>query len=322
MAVLTRSNYIPNTLIQSAAVNLDFNQLVDLLSGVSTTKDALLKYSHATDPVLRVDQLGAGEILRLLQNGAVKTVFDNSGHLYIGEGVTDATPALGRINGTGGSGTDIAGANLIVVGGKGTGNAAPGLAAFQYPLTGASGATLQSLSAGVFPPWAQMHIRNDGDVVVSNTTSETSILGASQAGSTKVIEAGLARVGRIFLLRMWGSVGTTGTPTLQIRLKLGSTTIADLGAVTMANNTSNIGGFYLEAVMTVRSVGATGVLHVLPLRFNYTTTPGGAMNQASGAAAPTVDFTAAQTFDVTAQWSAASASNVINIGHSLIEISR
>lgn len=81
MSVLTRINYIPNTLIQSAAVNLDFNQLVDLLSGVSTNKDALIKFSDGSNPVLRVDQLGAGVIQQWLQNGSVKSRINNNGSL-------------------------------------------------------------------------------------------------------------------------------------------------------------------------------------------------------------------------------------------------
>lgn len=80
MAVLTRTNYIPNTLIESAKVNVDFNQLVDLLSGVSTTKDALIKFSDAANPVLRVDQLGAGPIQQWLQNSAVKSQISNAGN--------------------------------------------------------------------------------------------------------------------------------------------------------------------------------------------------------------------------------------------------
>lgn len=80
MAVLTRiTDFIPSTLIESQEVDDEFNQLVNLLSGVSTNKDTLLKYSNATDPVLRVDQLGAGVIQQWLQNGSVKSRINNNG---------------------------------------------------------------------------------------------------------------------------------------------------------------------------------------------------------------------------------------------------
>src|SRR5262245_40054794 len=152
MSLLFRvTDFVPSTLIKSQEMDDELNQLVNLLSGVSTTKDTLLKFSDGSNPVLRVDQLGAGVIQQWLQNGAIKTVVDNSGFLYIGRGVTDAAPTTGIINGTGGSGSNIAGGNLDLVGGKGTGNAEPGYVAVRYPLRGASGSTLQSLSTDRFP---------------------------------------------------------------------------------------------------------------------------------------------------------------------------
>src|SRR5262245_8235791 len=50
------------------------------------------------------------------------------------------------------SGTNIAGANLDITGGAGTGNAEPGIFGIRYPLRGASGSALQALSADRFPP--------------------------------------------------------------------------------------------------------------------------------------------------------------------------
>lgn len=82
MALLVRiTDFIPSTLIKSQEVDDEFNQLVNLLSGISTNKDTLLKYSHATDPVLRVDQLGAGKIQSWLQNGSEKANITNAGAL-------------------------------------------------------------------------------------------------------------------------------------------------------------------------------------------------------------------------------------------------
>jgi hypothetical protein len=288
-------------------------------------------------PLLALTQANTGETALSVDNPSGSTapiatfsvntvpfaVIDSTPNAYFGNGIVNAAPASYTLNGTGGSGTDVAGASWFLAGGKGTGVGAQGLAAFKYPLTTAAGTGLQVLSTASFPPWVNMFIRNDGDVVVSNTTAETSILGAAQGGSTKTIEAGLARVARVFLLRLWGSVTTTGTPTLQLRLKLNGVTVADIGAITMANNTaSGGGGFYVEALITVRAVGATGVLHILPFKFAYNVTNGGAVNQATVPAAPTVDLTTAQTVDVTAQWSAASPSNLVNIGQALIDMTR
>lgn len=65
-------------------------------------------------------------------------------NVYIGSGVTDSAPKSVTYNATGGSGTNIAGANLTLASGKATGNAAAGYIAFQTSTVGASGSTLQT----------------------------------------------------------------------------------------------------------------------------------------------------------------------------------
>jgi len=70
----------------------EFNQLVGatgLLNGNSTGTRILTKYSNATEPVLEVDQLGAGLILQGKQNGAEKFRVENDGDI-VGNGITGA----------------------------------------------------------------------------------------------------------------------------------------------------------------------------------------------------------------------------------------
>lgn len=65
--------------------------------------------------------------------------------IYISEGVTNATPLDTTIQGTGGNGTDIAGADLRIAGGKGTGTGAGGdLVGLTSPAL-TTGTTLQTL---------------------------------------------------------------------------------------------------------------------------------------------------------------------------------
>lgn len=67
---------------------------------------------------------------------------------YLGMGVTnaDANSAGGIVvNATGGSGTDVAGADFAIAGGKGTGSAVGGSLIFKTSSTGVSGSTLNSL---------------------------------------------------------------------------------------------------------------------------------------------------------------------------------
>jgi len=98
MAVLQRiTDFVPNTLIESQEVDDEFNQLVNLLSGVSTSKDTLLKYNHASDPVLRVDQLGAGTIQTWLNNGTSRATLSALGKLLLPAGI-GATPSTDQIS--------------------------------------------------------------------------------------------------------------------------------------------------------------------------------------------------------------------------------
>ncbi|MDD5165335.1 MAG: tail fiber domain-containing protein [Candidatus Pacebacteria bacterium] len=72
--------------------------------------------------------------------------------MYFGSGRTSSSlyrSAYGRINATGGKGANDVGADLILAGGKSTGNAIGGSLIFQTSNTGTSGSTLQSLTEKV-----------------------------------------------------------------------------------------------------------------------------------------------------------------------------
>jgi hypothetical protein len=88
---------------------------------------------------------------------------------YIGRGVSSAIPSPAvTINATGGNGTDIAATDLVLAGGRATGNAAGGDVLFQTSDAGSSGSTLQSLTT-------KMAITAAGDVGIG-TTEPTSKL--------------------------------------------------------------------------------------------------------------------------------------------------
>ena len=65
---------------------------------------------------------------------------------YIGSGPTDATPQNIIYHATGGSGTDVSGANLTVAGGTSTGAAADGAVHIQTSTPGTTGTTVQTLA--------------------------------------------------------------------------------------------------------------------------------------------------------------------------------
>lgn len=69
--------------------------------------------------------------------------------MYIGNGVTNATPVGFTLQPTGASGSNIAGVNSIFAAGKGTGTGTPGSIVFQVAALGSSGSTLQSLTTAM-----------------------------------------------------------------------------------------------------------------------------------------------------------------------------
>ena len=89
-------------------------------------------------------------------------MYINSG--YFGSGVTDTSPQSFTLNATGGSGSNINGANLFLAGGKGTGNATGGVISFETSIAGTSGSTLQTLEE-------RMRIDNNGNIGIGSNFS-------------------------------------------------------------------------------------------------------------------------------------------------------
>ncbi|MBI2104492.1 MAG: hypothetical protein HYT90_02765, partial [Candidatus Omnitrophica bacterium] len=90
---------------------------------------------------------GAGPLTVKAGTNSSMILYAPDSNIYLGQKTSgSATSFAQTINGAGGSGTDVAGANITVAGGKGTGNAAGGDIIFQTADAGASGTTLQSLT--------------------------------------------------------------------------------------------------------------------------------------------------------------------------------
>lgn len=239
--------------------------------------------------------------------------------VYFGKGFRHSTPTAYVISGTTGLGTDIGGADVQFAGGRGTGIGTPGKVALRYSLLGTTGSTTQPLSSNSFPVPSTMFTAT-ADAAVSNTVTETTILGTGVG--TKTIEANMLRVGMTFRITVLGYVADTGTPTLRIRWKLGSTTIADTGAVALSANLSGNEMFTATFTFTCRTLGATGTV-MGQGRFIYHTTTGSSTDvpiNVVNTAATTIDTTAAQAVDVTAEWGTADAANTITATNAIIEI--
>ena len=150
---------------------------------------------------------------------------------------------------------------------------------------------------------------------VANTTTETIIF------PNVTLPANYMADGRVLRLRAFGKLSTTGTPTIILAIRWGGvagTLLATTEAITCASGAANT-AWALEAIIQTRSNGATGSLFVMgEIQVNLTasTVTAGAFG-VSGFDAPaavTADLTTDKALSLTADWSAASASNTLT-GH-------
>src|SRR5262245_21281092 len=93
MALLRLYDFTPMTLIQSQHMDDEFNQLVQLLNGTSTSVDVLIQLSHATLPPIKAVQLGAGPLAIWTQGASNKVAIQNSGNLVAAAKIGFATGA-------------------------------------------------------------------------------------------------------------------------------------------------------------------------------------------------------------------------------------
>jgi hypothetical protein len=242
-------------------------------------------------------------------SGVNLVTLDTSANAYFGNGIVNAAPSSYVLQATGGSGSNIAGANLDLAGGKGTGTGTPGMVAIRFPLIGASSSTLQSLSTDRFPVSVCMYTITNGSTI-NNTNAETSIFTGNptaatpSAGSTRTFQAGSARAGTFVRIRAHGTINETGTPALAFKLKLGATTIASTASFTI----STPGCFTLEAELEIVSIGASGTVSGM-LKFEGGADPGSITITQITVGVDTVDLTVDDAIDISAQWNAA---NVLN----------
>lgn len=147
---------------------------------------------------------------------------------------------------------------------------------------------------------------------ISNTTTETNF------APTYTIPADDCQPGRSYRITAQGTMSTTGTPTIQLRLKWGTTTILTTSAIPTGNNSASR-SWRMEAAVVCYTAGAGGT--VFPQGFTTigltSTTIGG--SDMSATATVGVDTTVAQTVAISAQWGAASASNAIAIRQLMVE---
>ena len=145
---------------------------------------------------------------------------------------------------------------------------------------------------------------------ITNTAVETSLINGG-VGSLSV-PANFFKVGDSFRAIIAGVLNVGNNQTITVRVKDGTSILADSGAKTITNITGDV--FSLNVDFTVRALGGPGVASMVTLgTFHYTKTSNGvtegfAFNNINNT---TFDTTIANTLNITVQWGAANVANSI-----------
>lgn len=150
---------------------------------------------------------------------------------------------------------------------------------------------------------------------IANTTTETIIF------PNVTIPANYMADGRVLRLRAFGKLSTTATPTITFAIRWGGvagTLLATTEAITTGSGVTTV-NWDLEAYVQTRANGSSGSLFVMGVARVHTAAATTVANVfgVSGYDAPaavSVDLTADTALSITADWSAASASNTLT-GH-------
>ena len=164
---------------------------------------------------------------------------------------------------------------------------------------------------------------------IANTTTEAIIF------PNNTIPANFLQGDRCLRLTAYGRHSTTATPTLTFALRWGGvsgTVISQSGALTCGSGVT-AAPWKVQVLIQTRSNGSTGTVFVqgeamcwddaVGSTGSATNAPGIAAMGSAGAATPaavTVDLTADTALSLTADWSAASASNTLTGHMYLLEV--
>lgn len=166
---------------------------------------------------------------------------------------------------------------------------------------------LQTYTNGIEQTLQGVIFTQTGSKTVSNTTSDTTLLGSGVGTTT--LPANFFTVGKTVRIKMSGSYSTPiGVPSATIKIKLGSTTLATITTTSLLSGASDK-GFSGEIIITCRSTGASGTAMIDGfISYQGASSVRIFQDVNSAGSTPTIDTTAANALDVTLAWDAASSS--------------
>lgn len=202
----------------------------------------------------------------------------------------------------------------------GSGIATPD-AGYSTPFPGTDGNLYIKLPSGVVVPLAVASgnavvsmFEQTASVTVASSAAETTFVGAGVGSMT--IKGGSVIVGTGFSLQAWGYHSGVSTPTIRIRIYVGSVVVLDTGVQNSGNSTAAL--WQLKANFRVVATGATGTVEGQGFyqelgggvnNFPMQNTEGSATPPAILAPVGPIDFTADELIKATVQWGTSSSSN-------------
>ena len=151
------------------------------------------------------------------------------------------------------------------------------------------------------------------DQTVANTATETTLFGTGVGSLT--LPANFFVVGRTIRVYMVGYVSDTGSPTMGVRLRLGTAVlaIAQSGTIVLSGTRP----FIIEALLTCRTTGATGAF-MAQISQRFASTGDGTYSMTTATVA--ANTAASQALDVTLAWGTADALNTATITNAVVEV--
>lgn len=153
-------------------------------------------------------------------------------------------------------------------------------------------------------------------VTIANSNTETTVLGGGLG--ELILRPNTLSLGKTYRLKLKGFLSDTGTPTLNIKFKLGGSTVCSTGAITLITSLANH-LLEIDVEFTCRTIGATGTIIAQGKMMYDDPAHAGTMAGMVSTGTTTIDTTGSIVIDVTATWGSASSSNTLTITNVLIE---
>jgi len=148
----------------------------------------------------------------------------------------------------------------------------------------------------------------------ANTVSETTI--TSTGVGTLTLPTDFLLAGKTIKITGHGIHSASGSPSITIKVKLGSTVVLTTGSVATGNTTNE--EWEIAALITCRTAGSSGTVFAQGCYIENASTP--RSFGMANTSATTINTTTSQALTITAQWTAANVANTISLTNLVVEV--